>query len=373
MKCSKCGYERQSRDDAFVPLSECPACGVIYTKHDSTREPTNAAAVVPPPHLKPSPVDATSLLKARERVDKRLRERFGTRVRDHRHAQTLELAKRLTAEQIRKRRDEWQQAHPDKPSPPPPPEKSAQNEHTQGAQAFNPDMAPPSQGKRPKENQTIDSAQAAAEKLTPAEARPPEALDPPMPPVEKSPAPAGQAEMPAAEASHTDEKAVLLDDVVMVPGAEPGAAQQAQTPQALGAAQQVAENALPASEDRTIPGARIAVSASQHRHESGLGGGLTRLLPLVAWLILGAGVIGAVLSWITIGDVEAGVRIPIPESMSALPLGLLLGFAYLATGVLGFAFFWVSSLISIQLRDIRRLLMYEERSSGRTQKAEIEQ
>ena len=44
MKCVKCGYERQSRDDAFVPLSECPACGVVYAKHDSIKESTQTVS-----------------------------------------------------------------------------------------------------------------------------------------------------------------------------------------------------------------------------------------------------------------------------------------------------------------------------------------
>ena len=63
------------------------------------------------------------------------------------------------------------------------------------------------------------------------------------------------------------------------------------------------------------------------------------------------------LSWATITDVQAALRGTLPGSFASLPLGLLLGFAYLATGVLGFAFFWVSSLISTQLKDIRSLLM----------------
>ena len=81
-----------------------------------------------------------------------------------------------------------------------------------------------------------------------------------------------------------------------------------------------------------------------------------RLMPIVAWLILGAGVIGAILSWTTISDVHANSFQINADKFQALPMGLLLGFAYLATGVLGFAFFWVSSMISNQLKEIRRLL-----------------
>jgi hypothetical protein len=111
----------------------------------------------------------------------------------------------------------------------------------------------------------------------------------------------------------------------------------------------------------SVPHAAAEISA--RRDATGLGGGIARLLPVIAWLILAAGVIGAILSWITIGGVESGATIPIDKDLHSLPLGLLLGFAYLATGVLGFAFFWVSSLISTQLRDIYRVLI----SSGQAE------
>ena len=89
-------------------------------------------------------------------------------------------------------------------------------------------------------------------------------------------------------------------------------------------------------------------------------GGLMRLMPLVAWLILCAGVVGAILSWTTLSDVQANIQTAaLPSALSAMPMALLLGFAYLATGVLGFAFFWVSSLITRQLKDIRLLLLYQ--------------
>ena len=74
-------------------------------------------------------------------------------------------------------------------------------------------------------------------------------------------------------------------------------------------------------------------------------------------MILLAGVTGAVLSWTTLDNVQAGVVGSASQDIRSLPVGLLLGFAYLATGVLGFAFFWVSSMISRQLKDIRHLLM----------------
>lgn len=33
MRCPKCGYERQTVDDEFVPEGECPRCGVVYRNY----------------------------------------------------------------------------------------------------------------------------------------------------------------------------------------------------------------------------------------------------------------------------------------------------------------------------------------------------
>jgi hypothetical protein len=371
MKCSKCGYERQSRDDAFVPISECPACGVVYAKHDSTKKPDESVNAIRPPHLKPSPVDAISLRKARERVDKRLRERLGTRVQDDRHAQTLKLAKRLTSEQLRKRQDEWKLTHADEQ---PLPEASvpadlAQETHPVHADT---DRVPNLQTANSMDHEPMDATRTEVEKMTPAGARPRQTVDSTTPAVEQLPTPADESQSIAAEVSSADEEVVLLQDAVqdavMDSADQPSAAIREETPQNLEGNRQDIGEALPEPES-AIPAAHIASTALQHKYKIGL----PRLLPVIAWLILCAGVIGAVLSWTTIGDVQAGVRIPIPESMSSLPLGLLLGFAYLATGVLGFAFFWVSSLISIQLKDIRQLLISEERGGNATQDEETEQ
>ena len=87
--------------------------------------------------------------------------------------------------------------------------------------------------------------------------------------------------------------------------------------------------------------------------------GFLRLMSIMAWLILGTGIAGAVLSWTTISSVQADTLNTPPTGIGALPLGLLLGFAYLATGVLGFAFFWVSTSIGSQLKEIRRLLVLQ--------------
>ena len=85
--------------------------------------------------------------------------------------------------------------------------------------------------------------------------------------------------------------------------------------------------------------------------------GLMRFFQAVAWLILIAGLSGTVLSWITLTDVLAGPQTSGPMNAGNLSMALLLAFAYLAIGVLGFAFFWVTSLIGGQLAEIRKILL----------------
>jgi len=31
-KCLNCGYERQPKDEGIIPTTECPKCGIIYSK-----------------------------------------------------------------------------------------------------------------------------------------------------------------------------------------------------------------------------------------------------------------------------------------------------------------------------------------------------
>ena len=178
---------------------------------------------------------------------------------------------------------------------------------------------------------------------------------------------AGKPHEVTAEAEATEEEAVLLEDIVVVSADRPQ-----EEPQSASAAtddgDEVTETPTPMENTASATGpvrpeAHVAATASRHASQSCRSAGLVRILPLVAWMILAAGVIGAVLSWTTIGNAQAGVRIPVPDSIGAMPLGLLLGFAYLATGVLGFAFFWVSSLISTQLKEIHRLLLMRPVSS----------
>jgi hypothetical protein len=371
MKCPKCGYERQGRDDAFVPTTECPACGIVYSKHEHIKEPDAAIGFAPPPHLRSSPVDAASLKKARERVEKRLRERLESRVRDERHTQTLQLAKRLTAEQIRIRRQEWEKSHGLTKAEDPAQEAveaSDASAPSASVAVLETDRQPVEPTVSDRADQPGEEVQAAAADLaTPAESEAaPSASDPEdlaqtslLDGLNQD----AEAESPAPEwiepiqssAPPSDQEAVLLEDIVVI---SPN--QIEPEPQQIS----VDEEAAPESEAITspepepvAPAACTAAAAGEQPVEPPSGRGLARLFTVVAWMILGAGVTGAVLSWVTLTDVQAGLRGLGPDGLGSLPLGLLLGFAYLATGVLGFAFFWVSSLISTQLKDIRRLLL----------------
>ena len=380
MKCPKCGYERQSRDDAFVPITECPACGIVYSKHDYIKVPESADGIPQPPHLKTSPIDPASLKKARERVDKRLREKLETRIHDERHAQTLELAKRLTAEQVRKRTAERRQTPKTQPQ-----EASREAEMrlkpkieaeiTEGT----PVMPSPTEVEMP---QGSGTEQAAENELSSEQMVIADTLNTQSETIQAAPeteaqtesvavatddADAGKPHEVTAEAEATEEEAVLLEDIVVVSADRPQ-----EEPQNASAAtddgDEVTETPTPMENTASATGpgrpeAHVAATASRHASQSCRSAGPVRILPLVAWMILAAGVIGAVLSWTTIGNAQAGVRIPVPDSIGAMPLGLLLGFAYLATGVLGFAFFWVSSLISTQLKEIHRLLLMRPVSS----------
>ena len=356
MNCPKCGYERQSRDDSFVPPGECPACGVVYAKHGPADEPTAADRQMSAPHLRPSPVDALSLRKARERVEKRLREQQGKRVQDDRRAKTLELAKQLASEELRKRQEEWKLAHADRAEP-------ATTDTEEESLAPVSDAEPAPEEASAPDHQTGFEDQAADEMMTTAAAEMEATAEEPAP-VEPDPPNAADDEDPVpVEDSRDDPESVPADELEAVPLEADEAAAAVETLPAEEAPPTDPEAKAPEHQEE-IPAAHIAAAALSQAPISGSWTGLTRLLPVVAWLILAAGVIGAVLSWTTINEVEAGARIPMAEGLNGLPLGLLLGFAYLATGVLGFAFFWVSSLISTQLRDIHRLLQPAEQEEN---------
>lgn len=354
MKCSKCGYKRQVRDDAFVPPTECPSCGIVYAKHDAG--PTIAApapSVATPAHLRPSPVDPESLKKARERVEKRLRDRLEVRIKDERYAQTLEMARKISAEEFHK---------PDlRPEP-------DQRETSEAISVE--DQSPITESENPENDpdeallledmvgvQIHNDIQAATEgtveeKSPPHQAEPEDSQSNVKAVAETETQDSASSLAKEPEEDRRDPEEVQAETVLLAPKEKSvdAAPEERSEYERKDAHKGTLEEAV-----EEIP-AHIA-TASTAANGSGLFAGLLRLLPVVAWLMLFAGLIGAVLSWATISDVEAGVSIPVSSGLSTLPLGLLLGFAYLATGALGFAFFWVASLISKQLKEIRRLLM----------------
>ena len=120
---------------------------------------------------------------------------------------------------------------------------------------------------------------------------------------------------------------------------------------------EMAARIVPEKEDGAVIHDRSEQSADlvhmAHRQPASV---LMRLLPAAAWLILVIGLAGAVLSWTTLKDVQTNMEGAITTSVGAVPIALLLGFAYLATGVLGFAFFWVCATIGGQLKEIQQVL-----------------
>jgi hypothetical protein len=361
MNCPKCGYERQNRDDVFVPPGECPACGVVYAKHDSSNDSTGESTQVvqtqvPTPNLRPSPVDALSLRKARERVEKRLREQQGKRVQDDRHARTLELAKQLASEEVRRRQEEWKQAHAETAEP-----EDVDAGEASGVPASGAD---PAAENDPSANRPQDADQTADEMMTSAAME--ETVNSPEPAAEIPAVPTDDGSAAAADDAGASLDSDPRDEVDASPPGVSGDAADAEPHPAAAPLSEDPEAEAPAAPDDP-PAAPVPAAAAIQASGAGSKAGLSRLQPVVAWLILCAGVIGAVLSWTTINEVQAGAHIPTAEGVNGLPLGLLLGFAYLATGVLGFAFFWVSSLISTQLKDIYRLLLTDEQSEGTLQ------
>lgn len=359
MKCPKCGYERQPRDNQYVPATECPGCGIVYAKSDvmpdySSRNASGSSL------KKTSPVDEESLRKARERVEKRLRKQLETRVYDEKHAQTLQRARMLTSQAMAKRKAErdsemsaveaLKTALDD--APPPDPPKGADSEPV-------PDLAAIAmQGDQTKASpdrqldQVPDEGETAAAAVS-AETQPHPFDDPPAP------------------EENLSSTAEIADHAHMEPGDEEKQIDQPAPEDAFQAEAEAeaetAENEAPqgAYTLNSEPGEEPAASlAPPFRQADGypaqslkVGGGPARLFSLAAWIILLAGAVGTVLSWTTLGNVQADLGSAPAAQAHLMPFGLLLGFAYLATGVLGFAFFWVSSLINRQLRDIRQLLL----------------
>ncbi len=377
MKCPKCGYMRQARDDAFVPVSECPSCGIVYSKHDTIAAPADPTLAAAAPHLRPSAVDPASLKKARERVEKRLRERMASRTRDNRYEQTLELAKKITSN-INNGQDADSKKSKEKTGSTPTRRTAEAAVQTEEAvlldEMVGVRLHDGNDAKAPKGGDGATATVSPSPDNASAEASADrDAVEAEAPAPEKEQAEAAAPEADVADAiahAATGETAatqtmsgenspqkegyypedVQVETVVLTSHVETNGPMSAPD---LGLEPPASEAAME-DESVDLPDAYIAEASNATR----FGANLTRLLPMVAWFILVAGLVGAVLSWTTIGEVQAGVNTTAPpQPGSALPLGLLLGFAYLATGALGFAFFWVSSMINRQLKDIRQILM----------------
>jgi hypothetical protein len=368
MKCTRCGYTRQKNDDHFVPANECPSCGILYEKNAENM--TNTFSEEPDasePPLRSSPVDAESLKKARERVDKRLKENNAARKKDLRHDQTLELARQFATEGIRKRQEQWkkQQAarqKTDKSQSEPATDDTTTPEGEKGELASLHEMtaeaktnASTTETKAQIDNdetrQTVDNRDSLSAKSSEKNKKRSISND-----SEKN---AGVVGTDTSELLDMEsESNNTIQKSWFVPSREKAGAPSGTAPVSdpdLAAQMQT-------NDARTLSG----MGHQRKRWRWIPGGGLTRLLPFVAWLILVAGISGAILSWTTLTEAEAGMQMQQLDVGNSMNLGLLLGFAYLVTGVLGFAFFWVSSLMSRQLKDIRRLLLLQPVVQGET-------
>jgi hypothetical protein len=357
MKCPKCAYQRQSRDNEFAPPTECPACGIVYAKYGpggaSASEPSQTH---PPAIKKPSAVDESTLRQARERVERRLRKKAGAREQpDDQRAQTLKRARTLAAEGVRKRQQEWHRRQPAEVVAEETPLREeippTQTMQVLADQLIAPVIAPaiapraePAEGaalstkEAPAEAAALENADREAKITTsaePATVYPEAREDAPEPPAQEE-------ESAGAEEENT--KVFRMG------------ARQAEDGQAAEAIPAVIDTAQSDADERPSVEAIAAERFRRFPRENSRGG-LMRLFQVVAWFILLAGVAGAVLSWVTLKDVQAGVPGLGPMGPNNMPVALLLGFAYLATGVLGFAFFWVTSMVSSQLSEIRKLLL----------------
>ncbi len=333
MICPKCEYVRQPADVTIAPATECPACGLVYVKYGAQLS-ADQDAQLPTPHLKKrSPVDAQSLRQARERVEKRLRKKMEMRIRDERHSQMLEKARAFASAAVLQRQQEWEL------------------KQSQEAEKHAPDI------------QAAGESTASPEVLGMTDAPPTAAVT-----VAPTPEPAQDIAGIAPEMSETTPQAPKVgaqrSEKIETPESKPPMPKTARRKPAhsftdhvtaMRAAILKAQDSTGMEQSEAAP--LIVPPIAGRRRRSRKAGGLTRFLPAVAWLILCAGLVGAALSWTTLGDVQASIGTPGEAGFNALPVALLLGFAYLATGVLGFAFFWVASLISVQLKEIRRLLL----------------
>ncbi|KJS32796.1 MAG: hypothetical protein VR64_04450 [Desulfatitalea sp. BRH_c12] len=313
MKCPKCGYVSHPRDHAFAPPTECPACGVIYSKIDAKIDAKIGTGKSPDMQIsqgplikKPSPVHEDTLKNARRRVEMRLHQKSGDRLKEKQREQTLALARRLVSEGLRQRQEAWQRRQA---------AEKAEKAVPESLPTFLEIQTPP-----------LETASVSPNAATTQIDRSPDLQ-----------AGASMSDVPEAPSLAT------LSEISEINQPEPAgmAAESGPTPET--------------DETRSVP-MRKAGQAHVHRRRS-LNGHASGVYTAVAWLILTAGLVGAVLSWTTISDVQAQSIEAAGGGLNPWPVALLLGFAYLATGVLGFAFFWVASMINNQLADIRHLLL----------------
>ncbi|MCJ8502055.1 hypothetical protein [Desulfatitalea alkaliphila] len=317
MKCPKCGYQRQDRDDLFVAATECPACGVVYAKCASVApaEPVpagRAEGAVP----QTSPVHEASLRQARERVEMRLRKRADIHLQEEQRLETLERARRITAEMMRQRRE-------------------------QRSELSNAAALPEIAAAEP----AHDPAPATTQETVPAH-------DVEYPAIRSDQGQADGGDTPVADpqAPSFDKAApssMVMEPMAMVPS-QVSVSEPAATPPEIPAAPKdndVSADSYRETETEALPSASLASLPPQPTASA--------LRPVVAWGILGAGTLGALICWFTIGTGFAMAENPSGRGTGLFTLGLLLGFAYLATGALGFVLFRAAARFAAEMAEIR--------------------
>lgn len=309
MKCPKCGYQRQDRDDLFVAATECPACGVVYAKCApvASAEPLpvgRAEGAVP----QTSPVHEASLRQARERVEMRLRKRADIHLQDEQRRATLERARRITAEMMRQRREQ-------------------RSERRNAAALPETPAAEPIHDAVPAPTQTAVQAHDVEH---------PPAL-PDHGQADGADTPAAALETPASDRQVPS--SMVMDPTAMaappssVAEPDPALTEIASAPQ---------DNDVAADGETGTEALPVAAQSTA-----------SPLRPVIAWAILGGGVLGALICWFTIGAGFAMAENPSGRGMRLFTLGLLLGFAYLATGALGFVLFRAVARFAAEMAELR--------------------
>jgi hypothetical protein len=321
MKCPKCGYERPP--EYTTPLTECAACGIVFAKFEAHGQAAAAAAAadstVPekPADKQPGPVDEQSVKQARAQVEPQLRKTSSPQQAEQDRNRTLQLAKQLAAEGVRRRREEWERNQRNSASAAPEPRQ----ETAVTAAAVQEPPADPV-----KDREKLKPVPSAP-RILPFKA--PEPGFPKIPPENVAP---------------------MTDTAPGVPLNDPPARRQACEPPL--------QDERPKSPIHPLTALKRAGRSIHQRL------GRPALWSVAAFIVLAVGLIGAVLSWTTIDSVSADMRANTLTAGSP-PLALLLGFAYLAIGVLGFAFFWAASMVNGRFNEIRSLLLERQELSDK--------